>query len=106
VIESSRWLTQASCVGCDFSVNIVISRPDLKLTFLMGASGKNARLKPREHCPCHSEFKKYITHKEGALEETPARCEDDNKGHAQSCQLRLSLMVGARFFTVRIEQRE
>ena len=29
VIESSRWLTQASCVGCDFSVNIVISRPDL-----------------------------------------------------------------------------
>jgi len=30
VIESSRWLTQASCVGCDFSVNIVISRPDLK----------------------------------------------------------------------------
>ena len=31
MIESSRWLTQASCVGCDFSVNIVISRPGLTL---------------------------------------------------------------------------
>lgn len=43
VINLSRWLTPASCVGCEFSVNIVISVP----TLLQKSSGR----RPTRPCP-------------------------------------------------------